>query len=265
MLPPEIRAYYEDGHEVRRILEGNGRLELLRTQELVRRYLPPPGARVLDVGGATGAHARWLAEDGYEVHVIDPVAAQVEQAAALPCVTAAVGDASALSEPDQTADVVLLLGPLYHLATRPERVRAVREARRVLRPGGLLAAAAVSRFASLHDGLLRGMVLDPDFEAMIIRVLATGQHHPPAGRGWFTTAYFHRPAELASEVRDAGFVGVEVLAVEGAAWLLPDLDRYLDDDVARAALLRNLARVEREPSLIGVSAHLLAVAHAPSG
>src|SRR5665647_549568 len=107
----------------------HGRLEFLRTQELLRRHLPKPPARVLDVGGATGVHASWLAEAGYAVHVVDLVPEHVQQAAALgDGVTAAVGDARALDEPDAAADVVLLLGPLYHLIDGDDRLTALREA-----------------------------------------------------------------------------------------------------------------------------------------
>ncbi len=159
--------------------------------------------------------------------------------------------------------MVLLLGPLYHLTERSDRVLAMAEARRAVTPGGLVAAGVISRFASLHDGLVTGMILDPAFEAMIARTLPTGEHRPPPDREWFTTAYFHRPEELAAEMGDAGLVVEAMLPVEGAAWLMPGLDRYLDDDTARETLLRSLTRIEREPSLLGVSGHLLGFARAP--
>ena len=69
--------------------------------------------------------------------------------------TAALGDARALAAPDGSFDVVLLLGPLYHLLEREDRLCALAEARRVVPTGGLVAAAAISRFASLLDGLMR--------------------------------------------------------------------------------------------------------------
>ena len=97
--------HYEDADEARRITAGLGRLELLRTREILRRHLPPAPLRILDVGGATGVHARWLAEDGHDVHVVDPVRAHVEQARAqrvvgVGQVTAEEGDARSLSSPD---------------------------------------------------------------------------------------------------------------------------------------------------------------------
>jgi ubiquinone/menaquinone biosynthesis C-methylase UbiE len=111
--------------------------------------LPDPPGRVLDVGGGPGNYATWLAEDGYEVKLIDATPELVEQARRRagepPAFEAAVGDARDLAEPDESADAVLLLGPLYHLPARDNRMKALAEARRVLRPGGLVAAAAISR------------------------------------------------------------------------------------------------------------------------
>src|SRR5437899_7094752 len=121
-IPPEIiRHYTEDDDENTRISEGYSQLELLRVQEVLRRHLPPPPLQILDVGGGTGVHARWLAADGHAVHVVDPVPWHVEQAAQIDGVTGEVGDARALLAPDNSVDVVLLFGPLYHLVEREDR------------------------------------------------------------------------------------------------------------------------------------------------
>src|SRR6185503_9428583 len=112
----ELLAYYEQDREHGRLREGRGRLEFWRTQDVLRRTLPPPPARVLDVGGGTGVHAEWLAADGYDVELIDPIPLHVRRASELAGVSARVGDARDLPVPDAGADAVLLLGPLYHLA-----------------------------------------------------------------------------------------------------------------------------------------------------
>jgi ubiquinone/menaquinone biosynthesis C-methylase UbiE len=108
---------------------------------VLRRVLPAPPARVVDVGGGSGVHAEWLAADGHVVELVDPVPLHVEQASRVPGVTARHGDARDLPMPGASADAVLLLGPLYHLVEREDRVRALREAARVVRPGGVVAAA----------------------------------------------------------------------------------------------------------------------------
>ena len=265
-LDPEIAGHYGSVSEQERL--GTWNLERVRTWELLGRYLPSSPAVVLDVGGAAGVYALPLAAAGYEVHLVDPLALHVDQAfrgserqPATPLASATVGDARRLDWADASVDVVLLLGPLYHLTDQGDRIGALAEARRVLRPDGVLVAAAISRFASTVDGLLRGYLDEPAFEAMVERVLRDGQHRNPTGRPeWFTTAYFHLPEELGQEVTEAGLRRTAVLAVEGPAWVLPDIQDRLADPARRERVLAAIRRVETEPSLLGVSSHLLAVA-----
>ena len=79
-FPKEITRYYEEVAEEGRLAAGPSQLEFARTKEVVLRYLSPPPATILDVGGAAGAYALWLAERGYQVHLIDPVPRLVEEA-----------------------------------------------------------------------------------------------------------------------------------------------------------------------------------------
>lgn len=264
-MSKEMFEHYGLGMEASRLSHHAGLLERERTQELLRRYLPSPPATILDVGGGAGAYACPLASAGYTVHLLDPVPLHVEQAreasrrGARPLASAAVGDARELARPSASVDAVLLLGPLYHLTRREERVRALREAHRVLRPGGILFAAAISRYASLLDGLWRRFVDDPVFQTILEGDLQSGQHRNPAANPmYFTTAFFHHPEDVRAELRDAGLEDVDLFAVEGVGWLLPTLEAELSDIARKERLLGYLRRVEREPSLLGVSAHLLA-------
>jgi SAM-dependent methyltransferase len=209
-----------------------------------------------------------LALAGYTVHLVDAMPLHVEQArraaetACAPLASAVVGDARSLDAADGSADAVLLLGPLYHLLEAADRAAALAEARRVLRPGGVLAAVGISRFASLYDGLRHGWAAD--HPAIVETGLHTGTHrNPEAVTGRFTTAHFARPDELAGEVDAAGFALAALVAVEGPGSWLPEVDSWLDDPVRRERLLRAIRRVEAEPSLLGASSHLLAVGHAP--
>ncbi len=263
---PVIRHYEDEIREEDRIVSGLGRLELVRTQEILRRHLPAPPAEILDVGGATGVHAEWLAADGYRVHIVDLTPRHVEKVRADlgPLgVTAELGDARSLAAADASVDVVLLLGPLYHLVDRADRLLALREARRVVRPGGIVAVAAVNRFASLFEGLNHGFLFEPDFRAIVERDLLDGRHlNPEQHPHWFTTAFFHRPDELRSEIDDAGLDLVELVGVEGMAyWMLHLRDRW-ETDEGREAILFAARAVEAEPSLLGLSPHLIAVARA---
>ena len=151
-MDPLRRFYAHDYDEdVRLTRSPHGRLEFARTVELLRRVLPAPPARVLDVGGGTGIHARWLVEAGYEVTLVDLMEEHVSRAARIDGLDAVLGDARALAAGDDTFDVVLLLGPLYHLTDASDRLAALREAVRVARPGAVVAAAAIGRYAGLLD------------------------------------------------------------------------------------------------------------------
>jgi ubiquinone/menaquinone biosynthesis C-methylase UbiE len=263
----EMLLHYADADESTRLRTGWFQLEQARTQELILRHLPPAPATVIDAGGGAGAYACWLATLGYQVHLFDPVPKHVEQARTAsslqpqnPLSSAEVGDARKLPQADASADAVLMLGPLYHLVEREERLASLREARRVLRPGGVVWGAGISRFASLFDSLSSGFFDDPAFAPILARDLEEGQHRNLTDNPiYFTDAYFHRPGELAREFLAAGFRIVELVAIEGPGWLAGDFARLWDDPAQRERMLEVVRRVEREPSVIGASSHIMAI------
>ncbi|MFI6173789.1 class I SAM-dependent methyltransferase [Nocardia sp. NPDC051052] len=254
----DLTQHYSGSAEDDRLTRTpHGRLEFLRTQELVRRVLRRPQT-ILDVGGGTGVHARWLVGDGHTVHLIDPVPDHVETAAALPGVTAQVGDARRLPVTDNSVDAVLMLGPLYHLTESSDRATALDEAMRVLRPGGMLIAAAVSRYLSVLETGADGRLND-ELAPAVRAVIATGDYDGHVG---FVHTHWHTAEELRTEVQVAGFGGIEVYGIEGPAW--PTLDYaglHALPSLLTAAL--HCARLlEQDPLLINTSAHLLAIARA---
>lgn len=261
---PAVVEHYQSSREEDRISRGFGQLELVRVQEVLARYLPSVPAKILDVGGATGVHARWLAQAGHLVRIVDIAPRHVgtanEDLSELG-VKAELGDARSLQFSDDTFDVVLVFGPLYHLIERSDRIRALREAARVVRPTGMVAVGAISRFASLFDGLARGFLFDPDFVRIVERDLKDGQHRNPHQREhWFTTAFFHHPDELRQEVTEAGLDVTELVGLEGLADWLPQLSRRWEDPEARAVIVWAARAIESEPALLALSGHLLAVA-----
>ncbi|WP_030919249.1 class I SAM-dependent methyltransferase [Streptosporangium amethystogenes] len=254
---PELLAYYGQDREDDRLRVGRGRLELWRTQDVLRRALPPAPARVLDVGGGTGVHAEWLAADGYRVELIDLVPLHVERATRLAGITARQGDARELPVPDESVDAVLLLGPLYHLAERADRVRALAEAVRVVRPGGLVAAATISRYSVMHDTIYLGSYLLEEQRKMAHSAAVDGVMLSP-GSGF--TAYLHDPDEVPVEFADAGLPDAARYGLEGPFSLYGDINDWLDDPDRRTLMLDAQRRLESVPSLLGISGHLLTLA-----
>src|SRR5437879_322659 len=193
-IPEEIERHYLQTKESERLTGSRGELELLRTQAILARHLPPRPATIFDVGGAAGVYAFPLAKHGYPVHLIDPVDVHLQQArsyaaeSGITLASVARGDARQLDIPSNSADAVLLLGPLYHLVEYADRLQALSEARRILKAQGVLFAAAVCRFASLIDGLSSGFFRDAEFRKIGAADLASGQHRNPTNH----PAYFDR-------------------------------------------------------------------------
>ena len=266
----QIFTYYNRGLEQQRLFHGAGLVELARTQAIIQRYIPAPPAVVADIGGGSGVYATWLASQGYAVHLVDAVPLHVQQARQVsaaqpesPLASAEVGVARRLTLPDVSVDAVLMLGPLYHLTERADRVLALREAARVLRPDGVLLAAVITRFASILYGLLTGKLADPAFAEIAHQDLVDGQHRNPTDDpNYFTTAYFHIPGELKDEIEAAGLAHAATLAVEGPIPFLPvdRLEMEWADHARRQQLLAVAESLEAEQTLLGVSPHLIAVA-----
>src|SRR5258706_12375715 len=208
--PPEVLDYYALGEERGRLDQDP--LERARTWDILDRHPPRRACRVIAVGGAAGSYAFGLAERGYAVHLVDPLPLHVQQAleasatrATGGLASAPIGDARALDRPAASVDVLLMLGPLYHLLDRTDRLAALVEARRVLRPGGRLFAAAISRFASLLDGLRGELFHQPLFPPIVERDLADGQPRNDTGLAkFFTTRFFHHPHDRGAEAEGAG-------------------------------------------------------------
>ena len=151
---------------------------------------------------------------------------------------------------------------MYHLTERTDREKALSEAYRVLRNGGVLFSVAINRFAALFDGLTRGLsdIDNPYFTQILERTLAEGQHRNPRGEtGYFTTAFFHRPEELEEEVRQARFSVDELVVVQGPGGLASDLEGRLTDPLRKEQLLNLIRRVEHERTLLGVSPHFAVI------
>lgn len=261
-IDPRVARHYEAINEGERLTRpGLGDLVRLRTWDVFDRFLPAGGS-LLDVGGATGVHSEHLAEAGYDVLLVEPVPRHVDAARARSAGRFRVeqGVAQALPVPDASVDGVLLMGPLYHLVDRADRIAALREAIRVLRPGGVLLAEVIARHAWILDATRQRLLGDPEVWAEFDRTVGSGlSQDPRAPREGGFFAYFHRMPELRAELVEAGGRKAELVAVEGFGWLLDDLPERMRSP---AELIRAIRLTESEPSMLGVSAHVIGVARA---
>lgn len=275
LINEAVLAGYNAGMERGRLRKGLGLIEFARTKELLLEYLPKPPAVIYDIGGAYGEYAWWLASLGYEVHLFDLSETNIKMSAELaveyPGVSLAaaeVADARRIYRADASADAILLMGPLYSIEERVGRLSAIRESRRLLKPGGKLFTAAITPYATMLwattvFGVENRLLAEAAFMHMVEHELATGEHIRPEEnteyRGSLVRAHFHSPAELREELAAGGFAKNIVHAAVGAAWIAPDLETLWADPISREALMRTVRLVDGREDLLGFSTHLLCV------
>jgi SAM-dependent methyltransferase len=262
-----MHQYYELGNEADRLARSaQGRLEFERTQEIVLRALPPAPAVVADIGGGPGRYALWLASLGYRVVHRDIVPLHVQQVAEAAsaagvgaAIESAVGDARSLDLADASVDAVLLLGPLYHLDAS-DRVAALAEAGRVVRPGGPVLGAAISRWAARLDGVLATRLYEEYPQILdVVEVVEQTGVLGPLFAGSFC-GFTHRPSELRAEAAAAGLEVTDLVCVEGAGIMLGDLGSRAADDAEWGIVLAAARALERVPELMGIGPHLVVTA-----
>lgn len=261
-----VLNFYETYEEHSRLCKPTGQLEFERTIDIIERYIPESSSTLLDIGGGTGPYSCYLANKGHDVHLVDPVHKHVvlaqqasESQPENPILTCTVGDARKLDFDNDIADAVLLLGPLYHLTERHERICALRESFRILKAGGVVFAVGISRFASVLSGMISETFTDPDFFAIVQQDLKDGQHRNVPGKSYFTDSFFHLPSELEEEVSEAKFRVEAMLAIEGPAWILNNLENHLSERAKKQKLMQIISLIERDPTLMASSLHFMAI------
>ncbi|MBE5793241.1 MAG: class I SAM-dependent methyltransferase [Clostridiales bacterium] len=272
-----VLAGYNAGIEKDRLRSGIGLIEFERTKEILLEKLPDPPAVIYDIGGAYGEYAWWLASLGYEVHLFDlsetNIRMSAEMAAEYPGVELAdamVCDARAIPRPGESADAVLLMGPLYSITEYDERILAIRESRRLLKRNGILFSAAltpysvlVSRLAVYHGESIkkRRELDDPAILSIIERALTDGCYINPEKRiaTGLGSSHLHTAKALREELARGGFDTVSVHGVMGGAWLAPHLDELLAHEDTKAVLMKTVRMLDTHEEIIGLSGHMLAV------
>lgn len=256
----DVQAYYDQNAEGEWSRLDRHRTEFAVTLRALSRYLLPPPAAVLDVGGGPGRYAIALTQQGYKVTLADlsdACLALAEQKARQAGVTlyrtlhASALDLSALGS--GRFDAVLLMGPLYHLLTAEERLQAVREARRVLKPQGALFATFITRFAPFRDAAVKYPELLSGDIPFAEHILTTGVQHQPRG---FTHAYFAHPDEIVPFMESAAMQTLALIGCEGIVAGHEERISQLQGPTWEYWVDLNY-RLGKEPSLLGAADHLL--------
>jgi ubiquinone/menaquinone biosynthesis C-methylase UbiE len=263
----KINQYYAGGIEKDRFNLEYFMLEGIRTKEIISRYLSKEKMNIIDIGGGAGYYSFWLQEKGHNVTLVDLSPKNIEFAsdhsstAGTHLTGLKLGDATKLDFKDEEFDLALLCGPLYHLTDKQERLQALSEAKRVLKPNGILFAAVISRYASLFDGFNRDLVADDNFEKILIDDLQTGIHFNPTDNPeYFTTAYFHTPSEIRSEISESGLKLNKLIAIESFGWIVNDLEAKSRDLNYMNKLQKIINMVETNEDILAMSPHIMAVA-----
>lgn len=254
---PYVIDYYDSYDEDSRLTSKHGMVEFLTTMRYIERYIKP-GDRVLEIGAGTGRYSHALARRGYAVNAVELVAHNIEvfrkHTHADEHITITQGNALDLSAfPDGHYDITLLLGPLYHLYTREDKLQALREAIRVTKQGGIVFAAyVISDGCLLDEGFHRGNIDVADY---IEKGLLDAQ----------TFAARSEPKDLFELVRkedvDALVATLPVtrlhyVATDGCALFMREAIDTMDDDTFQLYLKYHFATCERS-DLVGVSSHVV--------
>ncbi len=251
MLSEHYANYDEEG----RLLSQHGRVEYLTTMHYIEKYLRS-GMRILEIGAGTGRYSHTLAKRGWQVDAVELVPHNIEifREKTLPNepVTIRQGNATDLHWiPDNTYDVTLLLGPMYHLFTEVEKLQALSEAIRVTKSSGIIFAAYCGNDATIIQFCFRrGMLKQKHYRELID--LETFK----AGSDPAELFELHRKEDIDGlmshfAVERLHYVGTDMVTNH----MRQEVDE-MDEELFALFLKYHLAICER-PDMVGISHHIL--------
>jgi len=266
LISKNIESFYNKASEETRLEEGMGIFEFERIKSLIEKYISKTPSTIIDVGGGTGKYSEWLAKKAHDVHLIEPVSKHIKLAKNRANklknkFSVQLGESRKLPFPDSFADIVILHGPLYHLQKKEDRDITIREAKRVLKEGGIILGFAINHVASTLVGLFNGLIHEKSFFEMCKEELTTGVHNPPEDFPWLLSeAYYHKPEELKQEFIAQKLTCINIYAVEGMAWLDKEYFTSMFDKKRKNTLLELIKITENDPNLLSFSPHMMIVA-----
>lgn len=254
-----LNEFYSHYDEDGRLSKKHGSVEFLTTMRYIGQYIKP-GDRVLEVGAGTGRYSHALARQGYTVDAVELIGHNIDvfQNNTQPGENISITQGNALdlyAFSDNTYDITLLLGPLYHLYTTDDKRQALREAIRVTRPGGVIFAAyVISDGCLLDEGFLRGNINVAEYvkTGLLDRETFAAKSEP---KDLFELV---RKEDVDELMRDFPTTRLHYVASDGCALLLREDIDAMDDETFRLYLDYHFATCERA-DLLGVTSHALDV------
>ncbi len=250
-----LENYYEQYDEDGRLRSKHGMVEFLTTMNYVERYLKP-GMRILEIGAATGRYSHALAQGGYSVDAVELLEHNIElfKQNTIPGepVTIKQGNAMDLSDfADDTYDITLLLGPMYHLFTREEQKKALSEAIRVTKRGGVIFAAYCMGDASiLSYGFVRGEIFNIIEKCMLDPETFETFSHP------WDLFELYRKEDIEALRNGFDVIPLHFIASDGYTNHMRGIVDAMDDRTYDIYLKYHFATCERQ-DMIGYSNHTL--------
>lgn len=248
----ELEKHYNKFNEEKRLSRRHGQVEFITTMKYIHKYLEPLGtaAKILDVGAGTGRYCVALAEEGYDVTAVELVKYNLgilksKQSS----VKAFQGNALNLKRfADNTFDMTLVFGPMYHLYSIEDKVKALQEAKRVTKPGGiLLVAYLMNEYGVLTYGFKQNNVLE---------CLADGRldqqfHCHSEEKDLYD---YVRLEDIDNVNALADVTRLQIISADGPADYLRPVLNAMDDATFQTFIEYHLSTCER-PELLGAGAH----------
>ncbi|MBO5788776.1 MAG: class I SAM-dependent methyltransferase [Clostridia bacterium] len=250
-----LANYYEQYDEDGRLLSKHGKIEYITTMKYIEKYLKP-GMRVLEIGAATGRYSHALAQKGYEVDAVELIEHNIEifKQNTLPGekVTITQGNAMDLSMwGDNTYDITLLLGPMYHLFTTEDKLKALSEAIRVTKKNGVVFVAYCMGDASvLSYGFIRGEIFNIIEKCMLNTETFDTFSHP------WDIFELYRKEDIDQLRQHFNVTELHFVASDGYTNHMRETVDHMDERTYEMYVKYHLATCER-PDMIGYSHHTL--------